>query len=135
MEAKINDDELRLLVWLHENARGFGQGMGFYWPSVVQRIEIEESSLRHAATYLQGHGLVGMSVQDMSAFGDDAPEVHIGELWLTSFGENYIRNIEAAPGVAQKLTLSALAKIGGGVKVVATTILTEIIKLHIRPIA
>lgn len=132
MQARITEDELRLLVWLHENAKGFNDGSGFDPDEVSQALEVDDSTLYKLASYLSGHGLVGLKLANMTHFGSRGQESSIIFLWLTSLGEDYVRNIEAEPGIARRLTVSTLAEVKDLAVKTATTILTELVKQQLQ---
>ncbi|MDB5327109.1 MAG: hypothetical protein JWM57_2678 [Phycisphaerales bacterium] len=136
MEAKINESELKLLVWLHENSPHFGEDAAWDVHLIESGLGYDRQQILAAATFLQGFGMVGAVTKQLHR-GDNGepPLAVIGTVWLTPFGENYIRNIESTPTIAQKLTLATLGKLGQTATTVATAMLTEILKQHLRPIA
>lgn len=132
MEAKINEHELRLLIWLHENVRGFNEGSGVRGADVCKGLGHDSPSLYRIATYLAGHQLVGLRLGDVTTLGSRGQDFRIIYIWLTSFGEDYIRNIEAEPGIARRLTVSTLAAVKELALKTASALLTEIIKQQMR---
>ena len=132
MEAKISADELRLLVWLHENAKAFGESGAWYPQAMTKELGISAAQLAKDASYLAGHHLVGATFGDRTHLGSSSPEYWLQSLYLTSVGENYIRVLEEKPGIAQRLTIATLKKVEDVAVKIAGTVLAEIIKQQMR---
>ena len=88
MQQRIEDDEVTVLVWLRENAKGMGRRFAFSADHVAENTGMGLDRLVKAATYLEGWGLIGLS-GDLAADADP-----IGGPYLTSQGEAYLREID-----------------------------------------
>jgi len=111
MPAKINEDELQILAWLHEHATGYGQRHQFLLSDVGQGVGIDKDLLPKPLSYLEEHGLVGVHAIDVSTQVGD--EYVLEGVWLTGIGEDYMRELEAQPGIARKLTVGAVRELWG----------------------
>jgi hypothetical protein len=54
-----------------------------------------------SASFLDGYGFVGLSVVEQETFGSGS--ANPAKIWLTSAGECYMRELDAAPGVARQV--------------------------------
>lgn len=133
MKSNINEQELTLLTYLHEQAQGFGKEFQQPADAIMAALNLTADQLRKAGSYLQEHGLAGVVVTPVVTF-DQEGQVEVESLWLTGLGEDYLRELEAAPGVGSKLTVAAISEMWGmgkGVIVAAAAkILSEIM---VRP--
>jgi hypothetical protein len=108
MTANINEDELKLLTYLHEHVNGYGSNHGIGIKMVAQELERSVQHVRKDASYLGEHGLGGIHHRDApkQIFTID-PEV----VYLSGIGEDYMRKLEDSPSVARKLTVSVLSEL------------------------
>lgn len=88
--------------------------------------------LYKAASYLAGFGLVGVRLHDASDNAADGQVPIVWFYWLTSAGENYVRDIEAQPSVARRLTLASLGTAKEIVIKAAGTVLGELLHQGMR---
>ncbi len=120
MNANINEDELKLLAYLHERAEGYDENFRFEPEPVGSELSIDDRELRKIASYLVSHGLVGM---EASRF--DNGDVLLHGLWLTGAGEDYVRELEAQPSVSKKITVAVVKEMGNALRTVAVAVLTQ----------
>jgi hypothetical protein len=120
MKANINEDELKLLACLRENARGYSDDFQFDPALVQSELNVPEEELVKNASYLASHGLIGLQV----AVTRDGCE-GIGSLWLTGTGEDYMRELDAAPGIARKVTVAVVAEMGKTLRDIAVAVLSN----------
>lgn len=122
MIAHINEDELKLLTYLHEHAGGYGEKFGLSDKSAMGTIGLDEPAFKKALSYLEEHGLAGHRIDTAGLVWLDY------DTYITGLGEDYMRELENAPGIARKLTLRALKQLGNVVLDVAVKVLTEHLK-------
>ncbi|MGA2440098.1 MAG: hypothetical protein ABSH08_04010 [Tepidisphaeraceae bacterium] len=125
MKANINENELRLLAYLHEHAAGFTDDFQIDPDNVRVELEVTDEQLAKDASYLASHGLAGMT----AAVSRDGYEA-LSSLWLMGTGEDYMRELEAQPGVAKKLTVAAVKEMGNALRSVAVQVLSDLFSKH-----
>ena len=103
MKANINEDEMKLLVYLHENAKGYDQPFKLEPEKVMSDLGIDYPQLQKDVSYLRGHGLV-----DIEQLQNDADMFAIFGLWITAFGEDFMRELENQPSLPRKITVAIL---------------------------
>jgi len=108
MQHNISKDELRLLAYLHEHATGFDKRHGLKAAEVVRALEFSDDELRKHASYLAGLGLIDMRRFTMLI---GPPDYELKGIWITIKGENLMRELESAPGIARKITSKAASAI------------------------
>ena len=139
MNANINENELKLLAYLHEDATGYDvehqipsehimQGLG------MEDLEISGRELRKWASYLEAHGLVGM-VKDHEVTFETEGETPIAAVWITGSGENFMRELEERlkaekkePGPAKTITAKVVQEGWVVLKGIAVNVLSEFVK-------
>src|ERR1035437_2075486 len=105
VNSNISEEELKLLAYLHENAMGYDQRFQLAPKKIMQDLGINYSQLRKDSSYLASHGLIGVVTHDTSGFGDPVGGSFIlSGLFLQVNGEDYMRELEKAPGVSKKVT-------------------------------
>src|SRR5688500_5118751 len=95
MQFRMNEIELRLLVYMHEHARGFKQ-IHFFDPEKVRAaLKITEPEHEKAGTYLEGFDLIA--------------DANISNCcwYLTSNGEAFVRQVEAEMQKSKKIANSS----------------------------
>src|SRR5271156_2218541 len=107
MKANISDDELKLLAFLHENARGYTSDFPFDPDNVCSVLKIEGPQLAKDGSYLASHGLIGIDI----VTDRDGIE-SVSQLWLAGQGEDYMRELENQPGVPRKVTVKVVIEMG-----------------------
>jgi hypothetical protein len=117
MTVLISKNEMRLLGYLHEHAKGFDQRSQFKPDIVAQALRISLDQLNRDSSFLASHSLAGVASLDMSTFSGVNHKM-VG-IWLTGDGENLMRHLEQeldsqlegapdqTPGMAKRLTLKA----------------------------
>jgi hypothetical protein len=126
MTANINENELKLLAYLHEHARGYGKDFKVDIGEATKAAGFDLLQFGRHASYLAEHGLVGISVMDVERFSED--DIIYEGLWLTGQGEDFMRELESQPGVPKKLTVSAISEGWGAIKSIAASLLAEYTK-------
>lgn len=128
MNYQANEDEMKLLAYLHEHARGFGPNYPMDPAEVQAALELDQRAFHRAASYLEQLGLVGIRSELAESFAES--ELFLFGIWMTGMGGNFMRNLENAPGVGHKVTVAVVGqawKIGTDTVVrVASQLLTEI---------
>jgi hypothetical protein len=109
MKANINEDELKLLAYLHEHAEGYTEEFQLTPGEVAEEMQIEFKKFAKDASYLASFGLIGMNTIDNSSL--DGRSYGFMGMWLTGHGENYMRELEQQPGIARKLTVGAVSEL------------------------
>jgi hypothetical protein len=132
----INAEELDLLTYLREHATG-------YTPEdVLERQELSainedlnltEANVRKLSTYLASFGLVGVRKVDFPSNGS----YEITGIGITGFGENYMRQLQAAldkeePGKFHKLTTATVKASGAIILPIASKVLTDYAGSHLQ---
>src|SRR5713101_3018336 len=87
METNINEDELTLLSYLHENAKGYGRRFALDADEVAEQLTWSQDQFCKAASYLAEWDLVVLA-DDI----DDDPMISF--VALAGEGENYMRELE-----------------------------------------
>ena len=129
MKANINEDELRLLAYLHERAEGYDENFQLDPAIVGKELVLDAPQLAKAASYLASHGLVGMETADTSTFSGRS--FLFNGLWLTGTGEDYMRELEDQPGVGKKITVAVVREMGSTLRTIAVGVLTELVKRQV----
>src|SRR5882724_6094421 len=113
MEAMLNEEELRLLAYLHENATGYTK-LQYFRPHLVREaIGSDDDQMKKMLTYLDGFGFVEI---DSWVAGEQVVFFH-----LTSIGEAYIRKVEAAlveNGTLERGKKLGIAVLKGSLKII-----------------
>lgn len=99
MNTHISKDEFTLLAWLHENAEGYSDEFSYTEDELANHLGWERLTLRKAISYLDGLELLG--AESISTYGNPIRFVRV---WLTADGENFMRELEAQPGIAKTIT-------------------------------
>src|SRR5690349_9525271 len=114
MNAHINEDELRVLTYLHENAEGFGNRHRIDAHKMMVDLGLDLKGLWKSGSFLEELGLVGIVGHDISRMDD--PERRkcytLEFFYLTGLGESYCRELEAQPGMPKQLTIATLKGLG-----------------------
>src|SRR4051812_5003639 len=103
MDFHIRESEQRLLAYLHENAVGYGPAGELNPKQVMRDLRLPEPELKKQASYLAGLGLLDVRAISQTTFG---PSTHnmVG-IYLTSEGENFMRELEEQPGIPARITV------------------------------
>lgn len=109
MVNNISKEELAILAYLHEHARGFTEAFPFVPAEVAAAMDRAVDQFLKDASYLEAHGLVGMNVIDASS--SDGPSFIHMDMWLTGDGENFVRELEQQPGIARRITTKTVGAI------------------------
>lgn len=109
MGNNISKDELAILAYLHEHAEGYTQEFQMTPGEVAQAMRIDLPKFQKDASYLAAHGLVGMQAMDASS--DEGRLFLFVGIWLTGDGENFMRELENQPGIAQRITTKTASAI------------------------
>jgi hypothetical protein len=129
MNANINEDELRVLAFLHETVAGYDENFELDPKAVGKSLALDEQQLAKTASYLASHGLVGMATADTSTFNGHA--FLFTALWLTGKGEDYMRELEAQPGIGKRITVALVRETWNTLRPVAVGLLTAYGSHHI----
>jgi hypothetical protein len=127
MKANINEDELKLLAYLHEHAEGFGESFQINTKAAAETLGFDDQSFRKHWSYLEEHGLVGTSRIRERSTG----VVVIATRYLTGLGEDYMRELENQPGIAKKITVKVVTEGWATIQSVAASVLGEVVKTHL----
>jgi|GEM_PF-3969867 len=132
MTAHINEDELKLLTYLHEHAKGFTEQFSFAPDELERELGIDEEKLKKDASYLHDHGLARMRTLDKTTYA--GLSFTLVGVWLTGLGENYMRSLEAQPSIGRKLTVGAVSELWamgkGAIVSTAGQLLSEFARHH-----
>lgn len=131
MEAHINQDELRLLTYMHEHAPGFGERYKINPKNVCEGLGIDVDALGRSASFLEEHGLVGMVTYDIGR-RDNPDDFVLRAIYLTGLGETYMRDLERQSGIGTRLTLAVLSRLEKVAIDAGSKILAEIIVARMR---
>ncbi len=123
MNANINDDELSILAYLHECAKAFGEHGRFEPKEIMQALKLDDPNFVKHISYLVEHDLAGIKTIDVSTMQTGQKHRIIG-VWLTGKGENFMRELEAQPGIARKITVASLKELGKTGRDIAVAVLT-----------
>ena len=132
MEINIDEDELKLLTYLHEKATGYGEEFSFEMETVTPALGWDQQTFDRVASYLAEWDLI-TAVTPTSG-------MPFFTLALTGQGENYMREFEkkleernllSRGKQATVSTLKSLLDTGRDVVIkVATAVLTDYVKTH-----
>jgi len=123
MNANINEDELSLLAYLHEHAGGYGEHCRIEPKKIMAAMNFDDPAFVKHLSYLEEHGLAGYKTMDVSTM-KTGPKHRIVGVWLTGDGENFMRELEAQPGIATKITVAVIKEIGKAGRDIAIGVLT-----------
>jgi hypothetical protein len=123
MKANITEDELKMLAYLHEHAGGCGERHSMGGAQLCRELGLADKQLSGNLSYLEGHDLAGARVTDASSFNGQF--FIINSIWLTSNGEDYMRELENQPGVPKKVTLAVVKQMGTAFRDIAIGVLTN----------
>lgn len=128
MDININEAEMTMLAYLHEHATGFSDAYAFDPEGVMKSLEMESPAFEKTLSFLEQLNLVGVSSE---SFNDDFGRAIFG-IWISGSGENFMREIEKAPGISRTLTVGLVKELWGLGKGVlaaaAVAVLTEYMK-------
>jgi hypothetical protein len=130
MESRINEVELSLLAYLHNEVPGCGPDFAGESAPMAQDIGVDMPTFLKARSYLAGWGLVGIG--DDATFGSEA------STYLTSQGEAYMRELDERAIEGQllqrgkRLGVAGVKSLGQGVVKIGTALLTELAKSSMR---
>jgi hypothetical protein len=114
MKIQISRNEMRILGYLHEHAKGFDDRFMFQPNALIASLGITSEDLSRDTSFLAEHNLVKLQVRRVISI---ASGFQIHGLNLTGEGENMMRNLEAEmedqllkspdhkPGLGAKLTV------------------------------
>ena len=120
MNVLISKDELRLLAYLHEHAKGFDERSAFKPKPVADALGITIDQLQRDSSFLAEHRFVVVRTLNMSTMNNGNNHV-LDAIWITGHGENLVRKLEndleqelsgapdQTPGKARRLTAAAAA--------------------------
>ena len=92
MDIKLNDSEAKILTWLHENAKGYGEHHKVANPdkTIHEHGSSDQAEYSKSCTFLQHFKLIGCENDHRG----------VVSIWLTPEGENYHRLQVAARSAA-----------------------------------
>lgn len=125
MKANISEDELKLLAYLHEHARGFNKHFHIEAKALLADLSLTDDQLKCHSSYLEAHGLAGVTASFVGSLGDQHPIIR--GIWITGLGEDYMRELEDSPTVSRKLTAGVVTETWGVLKAVAAKVLGDLI--------
>jgi hypothetical protein len=131
IKANINEDELKLLAYLHEHATGHNEKFQLRFVDVQNALRWDEAKLNKDASYLAGHKLLDVAVIDTSTMNRISFRP-IG-IWLTSLGEDYMRELENEPSIAQRITVATVPILGKTLLDIAVAVLSGIATSKLPP--
>lgn len=138
MNSNINEAELKLLAYLHEQARGYTEDFMLRTAEIIPAIGIGEDQLKKDLSYLKAHGLAGMKVVNTTAINSKQTSFLLVGLWLTGEGEDYMRELEnrladaeKEAGAPRKITLVVVQEGWAILKGIAINLLSEMAKSRI----
>lgn len=111
MNANISEEELSLLAYLHEHAKAYGQHGRFGPKEIIDALKFDDTTFVKHVSYLVEHDLIGIKTMDVSTM-KTGPKHRIIGVWITGTGENFMRELEAQPGIARKITVASLKELG-----------------------
>lgn len=129
MKANINEDELKLLAYLHEQAAGCGKGFQLIPSEVAGQLGFDDQQMKKVASYLSDHRLAGIT--GTSFENSKGQDFYLEGIYLTGLGEDYMRELENQPGVGKKITVAAVKEMGSALRTIAVGVLTELVKSRI----
>lgn len=100
----INAEELELLYALRELCPAFNQMGAIFGNPICERLQIDGSELLRRASFLHGYQLVWLDLVDVST--SDGPSWDFNSIALSTYGESYLRAIDAQPSIGKRVTLS-----------------------------
>jgi hypothetical protein len=130
MKANINQDEMKLLAYLHEHATGYIEECALDPAKIKEALGIDDAELGKDMSYLKGHGLVGVRIITFRNAKGSVSEMQ--GMWLTSTGEDYMRELENQPGIGKKITVAAVKQTWEQMKSIAAQVLAELIGRQIQ---
>ena len=135
MEAnKITPDELRLLAYLHERAPGYGAEFTFDGGRVATDLGVNPDDMLRHVSYLREFGLAGANLLSRPSMRGDGSvgSVRLQGIWLTGLGENYMRDLEARPGIATRLTVDAVGRLTNAAWEIVTKVGAEFAVAYLK---
>jgi hypothetical protein len=130
VETRINEAELSLLAYLHENAEGYGESFCIETEKAATELNLGVNEFWRVASYLSGWGLMGIS--DVTGGPTYGPVTTMSPIYLTSAGEAYMREVDeraAASGIAERgkrLGVASVKALGQGLLKIASDVLTDL---------
>ena len=115
--------ELKLLAYLQEHSEGSGQRIGLDPKPIAKDLRIGPEQLTKDSSALKGHSLAG--VRGFRADPERLEAVKVSSIWLTGRGEDFLRQLEADPGVGRPITVAMVMQMGGALTDIAAKVLTE----------
>jgi hypothetical protein len=107
MGTNITKDELRLLACLHEHAKGYGDAFTLDKAELLRVLGVDEPTLLRSVSFLMPFGLIGAKITTLGHGAETASLLRW--VWLTAAGENFMRELEAQPAFAQRITMKTAA--------------------------
>jgi hypothetical protein len=133
MDIHIDENELRLLTFLHENRKGYGPTLPFYvYPQLLEAAGLSEPDFSLAISYLVEHCLAGMNAESLID-ENGSPDARLNDIWITGLGEDYMRALENQPGIGRKITVAVLKEAKGLIMGTASAALGDFVKRFIAP--
>ena len=108
MDYHINESEIKLLAFLHEHAEGYGDDFTLDPDAVMKGLDMDARTFQLAASYLQELGLAGLRATRVD--DNSGSQVFIFGVCLTGAGENFMRNLERTPGIAERVTVAVVSQ-------------------------
>jgi len=119
--STINADELSLLAYMHEHAEGYTAEFPIDIDATMQTLGVDQKHFIKDLSYLVDQQFAGWNAIDTSTYEGRSFEME--SFWLTSRGENYIRDVESQPGFAKKITVGVVKEGWGLLKGIAADVL------------
>ena len=125
MSSHLGETQLALLAYLREHSGGYAQRIGLDPKPVAKGLRIDHGELVMEASALVRHGLVGVRGFRPDA-GHPASEP-VPAIWLTGRGEDYLRRLEADPGVRRRVTVTSVKEMGRVLGLIAAKVLKDFV--------
>lgn len=111
-QFRIGQEELLLLTFMHENALGYGPQFKMDPAKIMGGLNMEYAEFLRYVSYLAEHRLAGLNTIDRSGRGDGVEgSFRLTTVFLTGFGEDYMRALEAEPTVARRVTVAVVKEL------------------------
>jgi len=94
---QLSRNELRLLGYLHANAKGYDDRFQFRPADICKALSIKPEQLNADSSFMASNGLLGIKSLNMTTFATaDVGNHNIVGIWLTGNGERLMRTLENA---------------------------------------
>ena len=123
-DIRFAEDDMLVLAYLHEHAKGFGDKCIFSAEHVARDLFLSPEAMSKSVSYLTDLRFVGARLSHRRRDG----VLVYREMFLTGMGENLVREVEEHNGVMRRMTVSAVREGWTVLKVVAASVLSEVLK-------